>query len=1281
MGLLKKKQRKIVKKLATMTVEKVHYFFCLMLVLGTVMYVTIDNATIKAEATTTSTSTSTTSVEDKLSDYSFYALASATAAAFSSDLANTDIGPEEAMKTYFKTLNPATGGGIIAYCDGDSKGLKGMFMNILSISASSKSYASLDGKSFKSTWTSSNESPFAYYVSLGASLADLGIDSTGSEASTIGLFSERMITGSVIEIVFLLSQSVVLVFGIAVTFLKVLNPFTFFQSCTVPGSTNFQNILQGIATRNGTTTGISSFIQTSIATFISSFYSYLYAAGWALLIVAFVIMVIKVCFPMAFGKKGNLGIIKTWFTKALFLIGGIAILGVTYTDVLNWLEDQTHSGNGAAEKVIASTFCDFENWTYAGMPLTDIEIDTLYSDGAITASATNNVQELCYQINSNWNSSLPVSTLDNTYSGDDGSGAANVKSIVTEVQNNTNDHGGVNSDSDAFSWVLSTLDRYKTGNKITSSAYESAWKNVYWSFTTSEQSSTLESYFNAYGTASAINQANNTSEFRYSGNNIGFGSCTFFMANPFGAGGDTISTEYGIYAFDTDDIPKASYNANNIFDFANLRKTRTSDTTVDYNGTVLSAMSIYNYLNTTFEASELKVYSSTKSSSNYIRDFHYSVSLVGKGSSSAIILIMCISLLLCYTVLGFAYGFGIIFTNVKRGLRLIIAVPGAMLGSLQAIAKVVSYTVLMILEIVINIFLYCLTTEMLYALAIDFTQLIETYTATALGTVIVAVVQPLISIVIIIALWWFTIKCIQLRKPIIKSAEEAADNVISKFIVGADRGGSPRVSTNGTAAAAGAGAGAGAGAAGKAKPAGSVGDALLHPGKQSKARREAKKAKGEAKANMLLGQMGLAGGTSSAVQEEQALNSYQKAEKENKKQARKNKANGAVKMAVGAAETAAGAATGNAALAARGAANMGQGALDVQNASINATNNSAALANQAAQSIGGRGSAKAAEASSNNVGIAKFDAVNEAKGAATAAIGGVDGLAAAGGSGSGVASAMSNAKSLAGAYKATGGDTAALAKAVSSGDYAGAAKVVAGNQGVKTLANGGSMDVGTSSRSTSTSMSHTKSSSLQTVDSEVTQIAGKATVNRATGNGSATASVSGSNSISNTSTHGVTATQTVTDTLNVQQQTVTTHQSIGLRNNGGTRSGPQASMSGNNYTQTVNDSYNVNHNANVNESYATTGASSNGGYGYRPSSGTTRHYEVTDSVNVSRNQRVNYQNSSASVSGNTNGNGYFSASGTSKNYEVTDNVNVTRRQRTNYQEFNEGNAPKHPNKS
>lgn len=100
----------------------------------------------------------------------------------------------------------------------------------------------------------------------------------------------------------------------------------------------------------------------------------------------------------------------------------------------------------------------------------------------------------------------------------------------------------------------------------------------------------------------------------------------------------------------------------------------------------LSPMATYNYLNSCFDDTSIKVYSSEKSSSTLIREYHYSVNVVGKGITSLVILTLCITLLSTYCVLGFTYAFGIVMSNIKTSLRLILSVPGSMIGSLQCIA-------------------------------------------------------------------------------------------------------------------------------------------------------------------------------------------------------------------------------------------------------------------------------------------------------------------------------------------------------------------------------------------------------------------------------------------------------------------------------------------------------------------------------------------------------------------------------------------------------------------
>ena len=205
----------------------------------------------------------------------------------------------------------------------------------------------------------------------------------------------------------------------------------------------------------------------------------------------------------------------------------------------------------------------------------------------------------------------------------------------------------------------------------------------------------------------------------------------------------------------------------------------------------LPALAVYNYLNSTFNETTVRVYSSEKASSGHIRDYHYSVNLVGKGEQSFVYLLLCIMMLLTYSVLGFVYAFGIIMSNMKRGMRLIVAVPGAMLGSLASVAKIISYTVLMIAELVLNIMLYMLTTDLIFSVASVITTTFVSTAASIFSSTFVSsgAFSTLVSILVIIFLIWFTVQAIKLRNPIIKSLEEMADNVVTKFITGQTAGG------------------------------------------------------------------------------------------------------------------------------------------------------------------------------------------------------------------------------------------------------------------------------------------------------------------------------------------------------------------------------------------------------------------------------------------------------------------------------------------------------------
>ena len=96
---------------------------------------------------------------------------------------------------------------------------------------------------------------------------------------------------------------------------------------------------------------------------------------------------------------------------------------------------------------------------------------------------------------------------------------------------------------------------------------------------------------------------------------------------------------------------------------------------------------------------------------------HYSVTLVGSGVFKILYffnMIVCIGAL---GVIALTYSFGMVFNNLKRGIKLLVAVPGALLGVLKSIAQVILYAVMMICEVIGSAFLYTFFAELFVVLA------------------------------------------------------------------------------------------------------------------------------------------------------------------------------------------------------------------------------------------------------------------------------------------------------------------------------------------------------------------------------------------------------------------------------------------------------------------------------------------------------------------------------------------------------------------------------------
>ncbi len=803
---------------------------------------------------------------DAPTDYSFYTLSSVATSALSSCAGSSD----STMMDKFKLgVNPNSAGGLLGYQDTTkSTGIIGLLSAAISGSAVTYNYAQLCSGDY-STEAGVVNNVFSPYCALGACLADMGIDQTATEVS--GTFG-RMILGGTAYIAYTASQCVCVIFKIIIKILKLINPFQFFFKAndyiTDPNAVDHTTL---------EITGATIKFE-AITKFISTFYGQLYNLGTVVVAICFVALVVSFFMASVYGRKGGrMDALKKFLLRASFIVFGIPLLGGTYTALLDHLADDFDGGNTAAAKVIASTFCDFEGWVMSGMELPS-NLIVKYKNGRVVSSDSNAVQTICYKMNQKACASLPNSLHT-------GIGGSSVLLIIEDAQTTDDPSSPGHSKADAHEWVIEVLGRYMTGKKIYATNYEQKWIASKWTTANKEY---LAAFIEKIDTTEDIQATPNISEVWRDGN-IQLDGMGGTVPNPFGKANNSSIT--------TVDLGNSGQFTIN----SNLK---------------LSPMAIYNYLNSTFDETSIKVFSSEKSSSTLIRDYHYSVSLVGKGITSIMLFLLCVTILITYAILGFVYGFGIIMTNFKRGVRLITAVPGAMLGSVQSVSKILSYTVLMILELIINIVLYGISTELLYSFAYVVASQFDNYTFSVLGYAAFSpFIRPIICFVIIIFLVWFCIQMIKLRTPIIKTLEEMSDNVIRQFVLNGAGGGSMSGSSRGGHAS-----GNGGNGEKEMKAAGAV----RAEGETKKNRtfvgRGIEKMKDTSNQEAMMGQM--FGGNGSAFEEEQAFAEREKAKKAAKKNARKEKMEAGKKAVIGVGKVAVGAATGNGMLAADGGADL-----------------------------------------------------------------------------------------------------------------------------------------------------------------------------------------------------------------------------------------------------------------------------------------------------------------------------------------------------------------------
>lgn len=685
--------------------------------------------------------------KDKAEKYNFYTLSSNVTAYFS-EAAKPGDGDGLSAEKGWTTIaqNASEGGALIGYGDNDISNFSGWLVSATTGASNVIGYDSLKVRDNDSSSANSAYSGVLAYAQYGSLLNALGLDST---STGLGLHFQNMAFGSIMALLYLLAGGIDTIFSAVIWLLETLNPFKFFFSAISASSTAMANGMTGGQ-------GVPVWMQ-SLDTWFSGWYQALVNLSWTVLIPLFLFVFI---ISSLMWKKGNaLGGLKKLVIRMLFLGVGLPLIGSMYTASLGVMKDATAGAGMGATRVVISTFVDFENWA-KGNRLAVPENATLQWDSskqAPTGDSVNKLRQTTVAINKLANKGAFKQVADINVSG--------LGSISTEAANaDTSSSGGLSAN--AYVASMQMLLRYTIAQTYQASDFDTAVKGRISQQASNGQEQVKNcatTWFNVQSDGSTKADGKSCSATKASDNPV---------LKVREGSGLQVSGEEGVITFTTPS--DGWYGGDWVVSGDNFRRAN------------MSALSMYNYLNTSFSKSSATVYSSSNAVSSATREYHNSVNLVGSAGVSWLYWVNGAVTLLCFIVLGLGYAFGMFTGAIKNSLHIITAVPFATLGSMAGIAKVVIYTFTMITEIIATMFIYRLVQEIILSIPGIFEGGLEHMFNSMGGFGVylknsgnVTLFTSLVSTVLLILLTW---KMMHFRGAFVKGLNEAVTKIVDKFL-------------------------------------------------------------------------------------------------------------------------------------------------------------------------------------------------------------------------------------------------------------------------------------------------------------------------------------------------------------------------------------------------------------------------------------------------------------------------------------------------------------------
>lgn len=711
--------------------------------------------------------------------------------------AKAETGKEEwtyADYTWVNGSNKKIGGGgaLLGFPDKSvikGGGILGFLSSQTSSSTVDYSYDSLgSGNTYNSLET------YAYY---GAALDALGIDS--SMTSVMSFHPIRIFAGAVVWLGYIIASGAELLFKLAISILQVTNPFNWFAK-----GFNY-------TWTNADEKGMFS----ALTNTVSGLYKLFAEFGWTVMIPLTIAIWIFMFIFTGNGRqnqtltKSKAEKFRYFIVYFLFLAVGVPVMGTAYTaglDALSETFNKDNVGNGGVgvDAIIYSAYIDNKAW---------IENNRLYLPSDVDLTWDRSISDVPYQNKAKVRQyALSINSLnhlDLKKATDNGS-----------ADNSWNLSNKQTGDSKTSEGVNTILLRYMLGESYLPSDWETKVKS-YLSEAAgrgdsedSKKPGSLVNRLNA--SATELTSKEGYKYIAYVNPHVqdgdpetwgvevnegwfGLGKTYRFGQYPniFLSRGYADEGNGGFIAKNSSGAPGSSSKSDRLNFESNPNATVKQGMVYGNTKATMSYLEMFNYLNSKFTATKVRVYSTNTLTSNFSRESHAAVNQVGAGYvHKFMIWINTVTLLFGVAFLAVGYAVGMVVASFKRYINLVTSIFLGTLGMQKGMVKSASATIMLIFEVVGTIVIYELAKTIYIAIPDILSNAISglnngsKVTSTALtnigfsagaanmGGFVLVIFSLMLSVIVLV---WMLLMLLRLRKPIIDMADSTFTTMIGKL--------------------------------------------------------------------------------------------------------------------------------------------------------------------------------------------------------------------------------------------------------------------------------------------------------------------------------------------------------------------------------------------------------------------------------------------------------------------------------------------------------------------